>query len=740
MPVKVPSQDNIRTSISGGNTPTFSDPGFGRVASLTGKQDRELGDQIQKSATQASNIAVDIQERANQVRVSDALNQMRERAMKLAYDPDEGYLNLKGNNALQRPQGLSLTDEYGGKLGQSTSEISTSLSNDAQREAFYLRAGDYEVGFKEDVQKHMLQEFRDYSVSVADGDFKLSVQDAELNWNNPEKIDAAINGIKGPDGTTFGGIRQSIYAKAQVTGMSAAEMEAAMNVAESEVHAMAVTSAITNGNVTYANDYLEKNKERMTANDILKVQGQVNQKMDAHQAVNASAQAATQYASAFQPSDMDRLAAIVMQNESNGRRFDKNGNVLTSPVGAKGEMQVMDGTNLSPGFGVVPAKDNSLDERARVGRDYLTAMVKRYGDPAKALAAYNAGPGTVDKAMKAAKKDGSTNWMAYMGQFQSAANEKQTRDYVEKGMKKFGSGSGGVAPLPTEIEFVNLAVEKLGENPRLEAIDATRNQAAAQYKLLTEARKQRGDSALAAAQQELIENGGNFNQLQPETLSNLSRYDPAKYDDAMKFAKSISSDNVSTNMEAYSLATQHPDELAAMSEPVFQQFLVTNFDKTDREKVTNLRTGYITGTADNSPKAINNDLLNSVVNNRLKSLEINPSPKATDKKQSARVGEIHKFIRDDIYAQQEAIGRKLTPKELEERIDTLFNTSVDLPGVLWGTNDKNLVKMTYSDIPNPMRVEIKNQFKARGIVNPTDNQILQAYWKYKTRSGDQDGG
>lgn len=744
MGVKVPTQDNLRTSLAGGNTPTFRDPGFSETASLVGKQDQALGQQIEKSATQAAGIAIDIQEQANQLRVNDAVNKMRERAMKLTYDPAEGYMNLKGNAALDRPDGTALPDEYGGKLGQTVSEIAAGLANDAQRQAFALRAGDFETSFKGDVQQHMLGEYRAYGASVADGEFKLSVQDAKLNWMNPDRIDAAINGIKNPadpNGPRFGGVRQSIYNKAQVTGMSAAEQEAAMNEAESAVHSMVIQSALTNGNVTYANGYLEKNKEKMTAGDILKVQGQVSQKMDAFSAVTATSQTAAEYQGAFNPNDMDRLTNIVMDNESNGRRYEKDGvTPLTSPAGAKGEMQVMDGTNLDPGFGVKPAQDDSLDERARVGRDYIAAMVKRYADPAKALAAYNAGPGTVDNAIKAATAAGTpAAWMAYMGQFQSAEKEKETRDYVEKGMKKFGTGSGGTVPLPTEVEFVNSAIAKLGEAPRMETVEATRTQASAQYKLLVDARKQRGDAALEAAQKELIENGGNFNQLSPATLSNLSRYDPAKYDDAIKFAKAISADNVTTNMEAYSLAVQHPDELAAMSEPTFQQFLRTNFDKSDQEKIVTMRAGYITGTNDDSAKAINNDLLNQTINNRLKSLEINPTPKATDTAEAARIGAIQKFIRDDIYKQQEAIGRKLNPKELEERVDMLFGKSVELPGVLWGTNNEKLITMTFSDIPNPMRVALRNEFKARGVVNPTDEDILQAYWRYTTKGG-QNGG
>ena len=97
-----------------------------------------------------------------------------------------------------------------------------------------------------------------------------------------------------------------------------------------------------------------------------------------------------------QPS-FDSILNAVMLAESGGRRYDSRGNLLTSDKGAKGEMQVLDTTKFQPGFGVEPAKANTPDERARVGRDYLRAMLDRYGDIDKALAAYNWGPGNTDK-------------------------------------------------------------------------------------------------------------------------------------------------------------------------------------------------------------------------------------------------------------------------------------------------------------------------------------------------------
>jgi len=97
----------------------------------------------------------------------------------------------------------------------------------------------------------------------------------------------------------------------------------------------------------------------------------------------------------------DSLLKHVLHKESRGQRYDKDDKLLTSPKGAQGEMQVMPGTQRDPGFGVTPARDNSPDEMARVGRDYLKAMQARYKEDKLAAIAYNWGPGNTDKWLMA---------------------------------------------------------------------------------------------------------------------------------------------------------------------------------------------------------------------------------------------------------------------------------------------------------------------------------------------------
>lgn len=115
----------------------------------------------------------------------------------------------------------------------------------------------------------------------------------------------------------------------------------------------------------------------------------------------------------------------IKQVESGGRRFGKDGNILEGPSTkygtAKGEMQVLDSTTSNPGYGVVPARDGSPEERARVGTDYALAMLRTFnGDTTQAAAAYNHGPGNVQKLI-----------VKYGDEWQSKL-PAETKNYVSK--------------------------------------------------------------------------------------------------------------------------------------------------------------------------------------------------------------------------------------------------------------------------------------------------------------------
>lgn len=101
----------------------------------------------------------------------------------------------------------------------------------------------------------------------------------------------------------------------------------------------------------------------------------------------------------------------------------------TSSAGASGLMQLMPDT--AKGLGVTNIYDPA--QNIEGGTKYISQMLSKYKNNMElALAAYNAGPGRVDQAIK--KAGGSHSWPEV-----SKYLPKETQDYVPKVLKKYYS-------------------------------------------------------------------------------------------------------------------------------------------------------------------------------------------------------------------------------------------------------------------------------------------------------------
>lgn len=684
------------------------------------QQFSQAGDALGQAANAQSQMAIDAQNLANQTRVNDAVNQLKTTQQDLMYNPQGGVMSQTGINAIQRSSGMSLADEYTGKLTDSASQISSQLSNSMQLRMFQEQANDIATQFHGATTQWEGQQFKAYALSTQQGTVKLASNHVALNYNNPDQIDAGLQAI---DAAT--------YQAGKINGTAATEIEANQTAMKSSALTGAIDAALQQGQTTYANQLLAKYSPQMTADDILRVNGKLNTYIGTQVAASTVANVMSRVGPQLSNSPLSRMVAITTQSESGNRDYNADGTVVTSPKGAQGSMQVMPATAAQPGFGIKPS-DGSVQDNARVGREILTAMVQRYGDPAKAWAAYNAGPGALDTAMQKAKDAGTPNaWLTNL--------PAETQAYVQKNVAAFQSGA-----VNTTRPALADVVAQVRANPVLQQKPEWMQQAVTlatqQYNEQTQAIEQRDTAAVAQVQRTLSANRGNWSSINP---ADLAAVNPKDVPGLQTYAKAMSEGTNATNTALYQTLVTSPQIMAGMTNDQWQ-VQAQNLSVDDFKTLSKQRADLINNTGSNAPGSLNLRAVNETLSQRLQSMGINPFPKMTgfnsDPDAVSQVGAIRQFVNQSLLDAQHQAGKKFTEIDIEQHIDSLFTKSVTFQNHLdmgfmsipRAPTTMNMLSMTPDQIPDDVLPKLKADFKSNGVPNPTPGQLLGAYWHFKT--------
>lgn len=323
---------------------------------------------------------------------------------------DGGFLTTEGKNAVD---GLPAFEK---EVETKRMEFGAGLKPGAGK--LYQRSSQARVQstFQQAVA-HRSNERKEYFRQTNDASRTGFANDALANFTNPVLVQKNI----------AAGILQ-IDNRGAMEGWAPEETARQKSMFTSGVHSGIVTQFADNNPIA-ADKYLSDNKDAFLPADALKLRNMLEAPLRAartdmwlQEAVKGGP--ATDFAAASNGTMLQQMLPITVKTESAG-----NPNAV-SPKGARGLMQVMPGTMTDPGFGIRPS-DGSQADTVRVGQEYLGKMMNRYNnDPARAWAAYNAGPRALDKSMKA----NGANWLSGM--------PKETRDYVAKNMKALASGGG----------------------------------------------------------------------------------------------------------------------------------------------------------------------------------------------------------------------------------------------------------------------------------------------------------
>lgn len=688
------------------------------------RQTAQLGQAVEEAGGMAARIATDTQEQANQLRVIDALNQVKEAQLHLTHDKDVGYSNLKGKYALERPDGKPLNAEYGDMLKKRIDELGAGLGNDAQKAAFERQASGVLTGFVGQLKAHESQELKTYALSTSEGVQATARRDIALNWNNPDAIDAASSRI-----------RAEAYRQGQLLGKSAEWQEAAARKLTSDGHKIAMLTALENGNPAYAETYMAKYASQMEPEDIMAVGKQIRDQRNVQVGTEKGEAAVRQVVPQMAPSDADRAFNILLGTESGGKQFAPNGQPLTSPKGAIGVAQVMPGTAPEAAkLAGLPWDEHRYrtdpEYNKALGRAYFTKQLQDFGSIDLAWAAYNAGPGAVRKALKIADKpvmvDANADPSAPKRIGWLSLLPKETQQYVAKNMAAYESG-GGAPQRPTlaDIDARLQADPDLAGSPTRMKI--AREAAARQFKVQEDAIKQRGEDATAEAMRQIVGNGGHFADLPASVRGAIP---PKEVDNVLNFAGRVAKGEDVTSPMLYARLSSDPGQLARMSDAQFFM-LRRELSESDFKHFANERAKQMGGvTGANGPGDLNSAAIKQTLDARMRVLGMDPTPKDDGGADAARVGAVRQFVDQYFFAAQREAGKKFTDAEVAHHVDALFSKNATLRG--WFSDSSGpMLGMKSGDIPTADRDALKAAFKRRGVDAPTDAQLLNAYWTLK---------
>ncbi|WP_426116309.1 hypothetical protein [Massilia sp. PWRC2] len=470
----------------------------------------------------------------------------------------------------------------------------------------------------------------------------------------------------------------AVWKAGQINGEPGSLTTAKIKETTSAIHSGVIAAALENNNPAQALAHIEAKKGEMTADDLLKVNSAIKSDVRARVATS-TAQSAMD--------DVQRGA---------------------SPPQA---VHIMNAAGVT---------DNTKDVHAAT---YVNALATKYaGDSTKVLAATAIDADVVDAAIKSAGKGG--DWVSKL----STADQAKLATAVDAYNKP------PIPTIPSQQDVHTSIRAKLGPNPDPRVLAAALAEGTRMYADFQADRKVKGENAMQAAQQWLIQNNGAMAALPPNLAQAVTQAAPDKFDNLIEFSKKVAKGENVTNMPAYLDAVANPGELAKMPQSVFNHFVTTQFSQTDGKRIAALRQSEIDGKEDMSSGAVNRPALNTALNSRLEAIGVDPKPKSLEEK--ARVGSIQKFVTDGIFAQQKQLGRKMTAQEVGDFVDqtmakNLSFKSTFLGFIPAGSSQTPLLGMKSGDIPDDALKQIRASFAARGNTKPTEDQIMRTYWNVK---------
>lgn len=585
------------------------------------------------------------QERADTAALMDADAQMSNWQTTSLFDPETGVYSRKGKNA------LDVTNQTLPLFDQKAAELGNALTNDRQRQRWTQMVAAKRARFDAELNRYEFGERNVYYDQAAGANLEAAQRDALAYSSDPQQI--AFYQNKGTRIIADMGARKG-WAPEEIANQT---MKFNSTMALGVINKMAVSDPMR------AQQYYAASYNFMTPEDQMTVSKMLGDSV--RQQIGAAAGRA---AYSFGTVGTDSLPVLIAQAESAGQ-VD-----AVSPKGAQGLMQLMPDTAKEMAAKLnIPYDEQRLttdpNYNMALGTAYINEMLGRYnGNSTLAIAAYNAGPGAVDKWIKE-NGDPRTGEVS-TADWISKIPYQETREYTQKLTSQLAPTPGASRSYANAYRAVQNIQDPKTRKFAMDTVDDLHKASELEQK-----------ANYDEAADYVLQNG--FSSIPPSLLSSLSADDQLKLQRMDDYRRKGEEPRTDTGKLEQFLAMP----AAQLAELSLQRDIRPYLNNSDFNKISNAWSDAKQGRGDvQKAQKAENDMLNRAMN--MAGILTGESEKALkpsnlelqDQFRAGYQARIEGFIQSN--------GRQPNPKEQQDLANTLM-LDVKLRGAGFFGGDKS---------------------------------------------------
>lgn len=574
--MRVPTSNEFSVGVANAPSANFAAPNLPDV----GVEVTRAGNQAFSAGQEVVNAQMKMLAEMNELATDNALAQVKAFEQDLRVNPNNGYENLRGENALNRPNGQSLVDEYDGYLMEHANAIKDTLKNDVQKALFTQRLDGIRQTLRNKTGEHLLTEGRKWKDTSLNTQIELAANSFSLSTTDEERdaaIDRAISAAKG---------LQDLY------GWDSETMQKKVMDASDKAISQVIDDKIDKGDYAEARRLAIQYGAFAHGETVVKARQKIEQAYQDQIIEDATAN--------FKPGDTIRIPVNInsaqaqtgnpVQDTVNRIIWAESGGKTTAKnkkSSAEGLGQFIDSTWLymvkkhRPDIakGKTNAQILALKTNGELSREMTTryveenaALLKKHGFPVNIRNLYVMhflGSGEGPKLLRADPNQPVSSFISAQSinanqKVLSGKTAQQVLDWAARAMK-VGKDSGGTSyvSIPTgDPVAMEKAIRQLPKNQQA-SVRANINRQIAAYKEVEEQQKIQRSNAIAG----IIEtNGGNVQSVPRSAWAALTLEERKEF---IKFGQSIKTKNEKELQDRYVddyLIMQNPDVLRKMSE------------------------------------------------------------------------------------------------------------------------------------------------------------------------------